>query len=269
VTPTITTLGHPEGGAAVSPSYVEFDAPSDEDRRQSLSQHPRTRLQPHKPDGVRKPRTRNSLTHRDVNQAGIRDTAITAELWESDEGDGTPAETAELGSSEQDTKQYAAKLLDPEQAHREAIERRNGQNQPFDTPCNSEATDHQKREEAQGAPTGQEVKFHVYEQGGWRNTDMVSVHPNHIAEAQTIANQYARDPNQNARFYDCQLRKLAVDECVRAAIDDGSYTVLMSFQRDLAVTRQLVASVALLLKTDGNDKQGYGPELSQGHVENN
>ncbi|KAL2868382.1 uncharacterized protein BJX67DRAFT_350654, partial [Aspergillus lucknowensis] len=36
-------------------------------------------------------------------------------------------------------------------------------------------------------------------------------------------------------------------------IDDGSFTVLISFGRDLVVTWQVVASVATLLWTIGND----------------
>lgn len=171
VSPTITSLGQPEGGAAVSPPYVDFVAPSDEDRQESLSQRPR----------------------------------------------------------------------------------------------NSEATGHQGKGEAQGAPAGQKVKFHVYEQGAWRKIDTVSVRPGHLAEAQTIANQYAQDPNQKARFYDDQLRKVSVDSCVRNAIDNGSYTVLMSFRRDLPMTRRITASAALLLKTGGNGEQGYEPELGQGN----
>jgi hypothetical protein len=55
---------------------------------------------------------------------------------------------------------------------------------------------------------------------------MVSVSANQLAAAQIVADRYARDPRQYARFYDGRLRKVAVDECARAAIDDGSFTVL-------------------------------------------
>ncbi|KAL4954728.1 hypothetical protein BDW69DRAFT_183210 [Aspergillus filifer] len=105
--------------------------------------------------------------------------------------------------------------------------------------------------------------FHVYEQGEWRKMDMVFVSPHHLAEAQIIADRCARDPNQNARFYDGRLRKVAVDECVRAAIDDGTFAVLMGFGRDLVVTRHLVASVAQLFGTVGSDGEDYALELGQ------
>ncbi|KAL4864153.1 hypothetical protein BDV12DRAFT_201386 [Aspergillus spectabilis] len=105
------------------------------------------------------------------------------------------------------------------------------------------------------------ITFHVHEQGAWRKMDMVSVSPHHPTEAYIIADRYARDPNQNARFFDGRLRKVAVNECVRAAIDDGSFAVLMSFGKDLVVTRHLVASVAELFRAVGSEWQDpYHPE---------
>lgn len=72
----------------------------------------------------------------------------------------------------------------------------------------------------------------------------------HVAvEAQAIAERYARDPEQEAHFYDRSLRKVAVDQCVRTAIDDGSFTVPMGLGRGLAVTRKLVASATQLLES--------------------
>ncbi|EPS29049.1 hypothetical protein PDE_03996 [Penicillium oxalicum 114-2] len=68
-------------------------------------------------------------------------------------------------------------------------------------------------------------------------------------EAQAIAARYARDPEQEAHFYDRSLRKVAGDHCVHAAIDDGSFTVLMGLGRGLAVTRKLVASATQLLES--------------------
>lgn len=107
------------------------------------------------------------------------------------------------------------------------------------------------------SPPGQRITitFHVYERGGWKRTDMVSVRSENPVEAQVIADRHAQDLDQNARFYDCGLRKVAVNECVRAAIDDGSFTVLMSFGRDLVVTRHIVASAAQLLENVGSDRQ--------------
>lgn len=82
-------------------------------------------------------------------------------------------------------------------------------------------------------------------------TDAVTVESANPAEAQATAEHYARDPEQEAHFYDCSLRKVAVDQCVRAAIDDGSFTVLMGLGRGLAVTRNLVASVTQVLENVG------------------
>ncbi|KAL4779874.1 hypothetical protein BJX76DRAFT_339512 [Aspergillus varians] len=70
------------------------------------------------------------------------------------------------------------------------------------------------------APPGRRVTvtFHVYEQGGWRKTDIVSVSPDHLAEAQMLTDWYARDLEQNACFYDGRLCKVTVDECVLARL---------------------------------------------------
>ncbi|KAK9606441.1 hypothetical protein V6Z93_000031 [Aspergillus fumigatus] len=99
-------------------------------------------------------------------------------------------------------------------------------------------------------PPGQRVTltFHAYDSGRWTRTDTVSVSLDNPTEAQIIADRYARDRSKNARFYDEGLRKVAADECVRAAIVDGSFKILMSFGKDLVVTRFLVASVKQLLQ---------------------
>jgi hypothetical protein len=72
---------------------------------------------------------------------------------------------------------------------------------------------------------------------------------------------HAQDQSNNARFYDSALRKVAVDKCVRAAITDGSFTILMCFGRDLMVTRHLDASMARLLENIGNDGQVIEDEI--------
>ncbi|KAL4936127.1 hypothetical protein BDV06DRAFT_228182 [Aspergillus oleicola] len=95
------------------------------------------------------------------------------------------------------------------------------------------------------------VTFRVWEKGEWRITDKKVVKSDSPLEAQMIADLYARDHDRNARFYDWQLRKVAVGECVRAAIDDGSFTILMSFGRDLVVTRYLLKSVKQLMENVG------------------
>jgi uncharacterized Zn-finger protein len=93
------------------------------------------------------------------------------------------------------------------------------------------------------------VKFYVYEQQKWRKIKIVSASPDQPAEAQIIADQYAQDPDKMARFYDGRLRKVAASECVRAAIDDKSFVVFMSFKKELAVTRLLEVSAQDLVRT--------------------
>ncbi|KAL4756748.1 uncharacterized protein BDW70DRAFT_144438 [Aspergillus foveolatus] len=97
------------------------------------------------------------------------------------------------------------------------------------------------------------VTFYVYERQAWKKMDMVFVSPTQLAEAQIIATDMHEIPANMHRFYDGRLRKVAVDECVRAAIDDGSFTVLTSPGKDLIVTRHLVAPVAEIFKSSGNE----------------
>jgi hypothetical protein len=196
---------------------------------------------------------------------------------------GTAAGAVKLGLSQQETERPRADLPDPEQAQRQAIERQEGEDLLFDVPVLEEPTDQAVEEDAErptleapglrpGSPheglssdaqpeQRVTVTFYVYERQGWKKMDMVSLSANQLAAAQIIADRYARDPSQYARFYDGRLRKVAVDECVRAAIDDGSFTVLMSFGKDLIVTRHLVASVAEIFKSAGMEWQDpYHPE---------
>lgn len=84
-----------------------------------------------------------------------------------------------------------------------------------------------------------------------RRADTVLVSSDNPHEPQNIADYYAQDQSNSARFYDSALRKVAVDGCIRAAITDGSFTILMCFGRDLMVTRDLNASVARLLGNIG------------------
>ncbi|KAJ5152475.1 hypothetical protein N7492_009755 [Penicillium capsulatum] len=95
------------------------------------------------------------------------------------------------------------------------------------------------------------ITFRAYQRGEWIVTDAVTVESTNPVEAQTTAKRYARGPEQEVHFYDRSLRKVAVDQCVRAVIDDGSFTVLMGLGRGLAVTRNLVASVTQVLENVG------------------
>lgn len=85
-----------------------------------------------------------------------------------------------------------------------------------------------------------------------RRADTVLVSSDNPHEPQNIADHYAQDQSNSARFYDSALRKVAVNGCVHAAITDGSFTILMCFGRDLMVTRDLDAPVARLLGNIGN-----------------
>ena len=99
-------------------------------------------------------------------------------------------------------------------------------------------------------PNAITITFKAYENGGWHVTDQVPVNPNDPSEAHRIAHKYARKDNKHARFYNKNLRLVSAAQCVRAAMDDGSNTVLMSLQQDLVVTRAKVAAVAEMMKTD-------------------
>ncbi|KAJ5795932.1 uncharacterized protein N7518_004472 [Penicillium psychrosexuale] len=90
----------------------------------------------------------------------------------------------------------------------------------------------------------------AYEYRGWHVTDQVPVNPKDPSEAHRIAHKYARKDNKHARFYNKNLRLVSAAQCVRAAMDDGSNTVLMSLRQDLVVTRAKVAAVAEMVKAD-------------------
>ncbi|KAK9578945.1 hypothetical protein V6Z93_009873 [Aspergillus fumigatus] len=348
----------------------------DESAPLSRSGHLKTSQRLSKPAGVRKPRMKDKPTHQGIRRLGARDGALTVELEDMVEGsneivssvggrlspvhsEGTTeaAGAAEPGPSRQVQERHVASLPGPEQAHKEAVERRAGEESLFDDPL----TEDQTMEEAQeNEPIGtaavpskrkrssslrheqdaqirvREIKavreskrvkqsqvgesatpgasqvelasplravnleervseglestasgpgsheqpdnrpevpaplapesrdgelphdvppdqkvtltFHAYDSGRWTRTDTVSVSLDNPTEAQIIADCYARDRSKNARFYDEGLRKVAADECVRAAIVDGSFKILMSFGKDLVVTRFLVASVKQLLQ---------------------
>ncbi|KAF4765573.1 hypothetical protein HAV15_003280 [Penicillium sp. str.  len=103
-------------------------------------------------------------------------------------------------------------------------------------------------------PNAITITFKVYDNGGWHVTDQVPVNPNDPSEADRIAHKYARKDNKDARFYNKNLRLVSAAQCVRAAMDDGSNTVLMSLQQDLVVTRAKVTAVAEMMKTDAQGK---------------
>ncbi|PKX99528.1 uncharacterized protein P174DRAFT_417188 [Aspergillus novofumigatus IBT 16806] len=120
-----------------------------------------------------------------------------------------------------------AVLPDLEQAQRAVFERQEADDLLFDTllfdtPYTLEDPEDQEIGEVQEKPTSEcpavtycqdgELSFHAYDRGNWSRTDTV---------------------RKNARFCDSALRKVAVAECVRKAIN------FMRFGRDLSVARHL------------------------------
>ncbi|BCR83589.1 uncharacterized protein ACHE_10991S [Aspergillus chevalieri] len=107
---------------------------------------------------------------------------------------------------------------------------------------------------ASGSPSGMQpgqnitITFRAYEHGEWTKVNSISVEASDPRKAQELAGNYARAEGQNAQFYNHALRKVSVNQCVRAAIDDGTFTILMSLGRELHVTRQVVASVTKLFE---------------------
>ncbi|KAE8372663.1 hypothetical protein BDV26DRAFT_273679 [Aspergillus bertholletiae] len=93
------------------------------------------------------------------------------------------------------------------------------------------------------------IRFLAYEgRGAWRTVENVNLFD--LENAQRIANRYARQHDLSARFYTRSLKKVSAYQCVRAAIDDNTMTILMSLGQDLRVTRSLVASVARMMNVD-------------------
>jgi hypothetical protein len=98
------------------------------------------------------------------------------------------------------------------------------------------------------------ITFKVYEDGRWRITDEIQVDPADPSEAQRIAYKYAREANQHAKFYNKKLRLISAAQCVRAAMDDGSNTILMSLRNELKVTKAELDEVARLFKLSNDDQ---------------
>ncbi|KAF4240504.1 hypothetical protein CNMCM8980_001153 [Aspergillus fumigatiaffinis] len=206
------TMQQPADGApAASPSHPELIVPGMVQRR-LRSQLDDENLQ--------------RSTH--INRAGTRDAAIAVELCTGDEDGGTTTVAVELGHSRQDTERYPAVPPDPEQARRVAIERQKAEDLLFDTP--SEDTEDQRIGEVQEKPISEGFASDLHQDGELPSQSM------------SIADHSAQDQThrKNVRLHGRALRKVAGDDCVRAAISDGNFTIFMRFGRDLIVTRQSV-----------------------------
>lgn len=101
-------------------------------------------------------------------------------------------------------------------------------------------------------PNAVTITFRAFERGKWHVVDRIPVDPADPSEAERVAYKYAREENSDARFYNQALRKVSVMQCVRAALNDGTNTVLMSLGMDLTVTRKKVAQVTRMLKADAD-----------------
>ncbi|KAJ5730168.1 uncharacterized protein N7483_004676 [Penicillium malachiteum] len=53
---------------------------------------------------------------------------------------------------------------------------------------------------------------------------------------------------QQIVFYDCDLHQLYPAQCVDAVIEDGTYTVFMTFGYELAINEDIIASVGRALQ---------------------
>ena len=98
------------------------------------------------------------------------------------------------------------------------------------------------------------ITFKAYEDGRWHTTDEIQVDPADPSEAQRIAYKYTRKDGQHTQFYNKKLRLVSAAQCVRAAMDDGSNTVLMSLRKELEVTQAEVNEVAKMFKVDDENQ---------------
>ncbi|EAW20712.1 uncharacterized protein NFIA_112360 [Aspergillus fischeri NRRL 181] len=78
--------------------------------------------------------------------------------------------------------------------------------------------------------------------GGWKTVHELQVNPSDPSEVERVARKDAR--NQNATFYDKDLRKLTPAQCFEAAIEDETNTIFMEFDGELVVDEETMASIA-------------------------
>jgi hypothetical protein len=78
--------------------------------------------------------------------------------------------------------------------------------------------------------------------GGWKTVHELQVNPSDPSEVERVARKDAR--NQNATFYDKNLRKLTPAQCFQAVIEDETNTIFMKFDGELAMDEEIMASIA-------------------------
>ncbi|KAJ5737432.1 uncharacterized protein N7483_002557 [Penicillium malachiteum] len=83
--------------------------------------------------------------------------------------------------------------------------------------------------------------------GEWSHlVHKVTVNPSDLSPVAQVAAKDARE--RQAVFYDCHLHQLHPARCVDAAIEDGTYTVFITFGYELAVNEDTMASVGRALQ---------------------
>jgi hypothetical protein len=81
--------------------------------------------------------------------------------------------------------------------------------------------------------------------GQWRKFHDLTVDPSDPSQVERQAKKYAQ--NHQMAFYDKNLRKVTPAQCFQAAVEDGTNTIFMARQGELAVNEQMVDSVSQFL----------------------
>jgi hypothetical protein len=84
------------------------------------------------------------------------------------------------------------------------------------------------------------IIFKALQGGEWREMERLAVDPSDPFHTEQVAIRYVRD--HGISFYDKKLGNIALRQCFRAAIEDGTNTVFIALGRELAITRAMVVS---------------------------
>ena len=127
-----------------------------------------------------------------------------------------------------------------------------GPDGPGDSRQPEDWQDQGKRVEPSGATelTGVTIMFRARnENGEWdRVVHQMVVDPSDPSPVERMAKKNAR--KRNATFYDRNLRTLAPTQCFDAAIEDGTKTIFVTFDNELAVDEETMESVTRALESD-------------------
>ncbi|PGG98899.1 hypothetical protein GX51_06546 [Blastomyces parvus] len=98
------------------------------------------------------------------------------------------------------------------------------------------------------------IIFKAREKGKWVDTYEMTINPSEPSDRSMVERMAKKDArNRQATFYDKDLKLIAPTQCLDAAIEDGTNTVLMAFGGELNVDEEMVASVSQ--DTDSERKQ--------------